>query len=774
LSGEQLMGMRSMGRGTVAEVLALIEKLLSQQDAAPQENSGQSSPEEALLSGLADEISAGLGGSRKEYLRALYEVRTRYPDVQGETLLLRLYEQPMLQGRLKGKILLLVEEAADGLEKSALYEKLPEHLLNTMLIEEVLIALEQEGAVRYSAERIVRCFPRFREYVEGLADEKIKGMLRARLSGVTMEEIGAAYGNITRERVRQLLERQAKRIREAGLRFAEDRYAAAFGGYAFSLEDFMMAFGEEAEVYYYLEMMAPSARIHRKPLEALLEDESLSPALRRQVERVVYKDYAAVDGVRVRRERMAMIYHFVRRHCRETTGMDEFCRAYHGWLEEKGLMSEELMIAEPRTYENRFGAADYVLWMPGRQFRYYEMAGQDFGELLETLNIAQYENVELSALKLFRDHEELMAQYDIRDEYELHNLLKKIYLRMNDSSVDFARNPTMRIGEADRETQMLDFLLQYAPVTAEELGRRYEEEYGVKAATVLSIYIKNFSDFYFDGVFSVDADNLPQDQFDAMRRLLDRDFYMVSAVRALYKRTFPEADPSAINPYTLKTLGFRVYTGYVVRATWASAVDYFHHQLTDEDVVDGRSFECSVFSIQAYSGEMNRLRHIREIVEFAPRQYINMRRLNEMGITLRTLEGYCEAVEAFAGRNEFFSVKSLRADGFMHELDDLGFEEWFYGSVLLEDRERFSYQRIGGTRIFCRGQRDQLFINMLYDLVGRDGHMDIYQLRDLLSERYGIELHKDKLIEIIRSTDMYYDTIMQAAYIDYDTYFEEV
>ena len=52
--------------------------------------------------------------------------------------------------------------------------------------------------------------------------------------------------------------------------------------------------------------------------------------------------------------------------------------------------------------------------------------------------------------------------------------------------------------------------------------------------------------------------------------------------------------------------------------------------------------------------------------------------------------------------------------------------------------------------------------------------MDIYDLRDLLENRYSIVLNKDKLLSIIRSTDMYYSKIMEAVYIDYETYFEEV
>ena len=37
-----------------------------------------------------------------------------------------------------------------------------------------------------------------------------------------------------------------------------------------------------------------------------------------------------------------------------------------------------------------------------------------------------------------------------------------------------------------------------------------------------------------------------------------------------------------------------------------------------------------------------------------------------------------------------------------------------------------------------------------------------------------IILNKEKLVSKIRSTDMYYDAIMETAYINYNKYFEEV
>ena len=107
-------------------------------------------------------------------------------------------------------------------------------------------------------------------------------------------------------------------------------------------------------------------------------------------------------------------------------------------------------------------------------------------------------------------------------------------------------------------------------------------------------------------------------------------------------------------------------------------------------------------------------------------------------------------------------------------MDDLGFEEWFYASVLLEDRERFSYQRIGGTRVFLRGRTGANLGDMLVWLLEKYQKIDFYDLKDLLENHYGIVLPKEKLLTIIGGTELYYDTIMEAVYIDYDTYFEEI
>lgn len=320
----------------------------------------------------------------------------------------------------------------------------------------------------------------------------------------------------------------------------------------------------------------------------------------------------------------------------------------------------------------------------------------------------------------------------------------------------------------------MSLLLQYAPVTADDLASHYEEEYGVKAATVKGNYLQAFDHYYYQGVYSIDFATLSVIQFDRMKTILDHDFHTIQEVKRLFKREFPHSDESLINSYTLKTLDFRVYSGYVVKSTYVTASDYFRYLLTNDDIVDARNFSRSIQNIVAYTSELYRLRAEYEIVEFSPLQYINIRRLNAVGVTIDQLTDYRNAVALNYEKVEYFTVTSLRQDGFTHEMDDLGFDEWFYSSILLEDRELFSYQRIGGTRIFLRGKIGANLGDMLVWLLEKYQKIDLYDLMDLLENHYGIKIPKEKLRSIVDGTDLYYDSIMEAVYIDYDTYFEEI
>ena len=340
--------------------------------------------------------------------------------------------------------------------------------------------------------------------------------------------------------------------------------------------------------------------------------------------------------------------------------------------------------------------------------------------------------------------------------------------------IRFPKMPTIEVGQVDRDAQVKALLFQCAPISGEAFAAKYEETYGIKATSAMANLFGCIEKYYYNGTYTVPDETLPADQTERMRRVLTEDFYSLRRARNLFLREFPDADAERLTPYALKTIGFHVYTDYIVRDTYASAVEYFRSVLTSRDVLDMRGNGKELQRVVAYNSELYSLRAAYKIVEFSPLQYVSIKRLTEHGVTEQTLRAYCEDVAKRYEPGEYFTVASLRADGFMHPLDDLGFDEWFYGSVLLEARELFSYQRIGGTRLFMRGNAPVRIGGLLTELLEHEQKADVYELRDTLEEHFGIVLSKDKLIELVKETDLYYDAIMGAVYADYDTYFEEI
>lgn len=759
----------NMGKKTAESVAEKINEIQFEYEGNWVEN--DVAQDNSASDSILTELIAAYGGSQAVYLREILETKTKYPEASGEVWIYRLYESKIIAESLKLTILRKLEENEDGISKNTLESLLPNHLNNTTILEEMLLELESNALITVGEVMLYRRWPSAMDYVNSLPEGRDREMTRARILGLTLDEIGKQF-DVTRERVRQITKREWSHRPK----LREDIYLYLFEHYNISKEDFLLAFDEAEETYYYLEVVGTYTNDQRKVFdEEVLKDSKISIRMRKQLEKAIYKNYIMLDGTYIKRIRPNLVKYVVKNFCKDLTKYDDFHQLYHMQLEEWGLSEEESLRLDSRAYENHLNAADYVLWNQWRSFRYYNIHETDYDDLLTAINLDQYENVELSALKFFRDYPELMKQYDIRDEYELHNLLKKI--SREEKNWHFKKMPTIEIGTPDRDAQVYNLLLQYSPISIEDLGKRYEEEYGVKALTAMGTYFKGIDRYFYQGMYTVDVPELPQDRIKFLQGMLTDDFYWVSEIKRLYKQEYPHSNIEDINPHTLKTLGFRVFpssTGYVVKNTYSSASDYFRSMLVDNGICDMREKNRQLCYLPTYTSELYQLRNQYDIIEFSPLQYISIRRLNEANITKQDLLDYCEAIAGRYEKGEYFTIESLRQDGFIHPLDDLGFGEWFYSSVLLEDKKNFSYQRIGGTRLFLKGKQGAQFSDMLQNLLEKYQKMDLYDLMELLDDRYGIHLPKDKIVETIRGTNLYYDTIMEAVYLDYDTYFEEI
>ena len=649
-------------------------------------------------------------------------------------------------------------------------------------IKKVIGSLLAEKKLEYVDYRCYRIYEAFAVYLSrcDAIEDRHKRILQQRLSGDTLEQIGLDF-DVTRERIRQLVKTKSNDVRarytaETGDRwFDEDYYWYFYETYAFDRREASAWMGIPESVWQYLDMM--DVKQGKKSLENALDDtENLEIGLRLKVKNFLNRNKIFVDGVWIDKKRSELEPIVAAKFCRDEISFDRYARAFNDFLEGEEIpWDEDLYYTEAviRTRKNRLADSRFLLWKQNELLRYYDIDSRDYTELLETLKLDVYENVEYSTAKFLREYPELMEKYGIRDQYELHNLLRKIVPEGSYHDFRCGRMPHIRFGNFDRDAAILDILIEMAPVSMPDLCARVSEEYGYEPAVIWSNYLQPFSVYYHDGFYSVDHKAMRADRMEALHRMLPDDFYYLDEVRKIYANLYPDADLEEINPYNLKFMGFIVLSKYVVQH-YPSLETYCEYLLTKEDIVDLNSLRSRFTYVQMFSIKLMELKRNLDVIEFMPGQLLNFRKLERAGITKADLRGFCDAVYEFVPDGAYFNAQTLRADGFESNLYDLGFGDWFYANLLASDG-RFSYTNVYGNLMLYKGKLDVSIQSFLVDRISTCGWIDMYDLLAELTNRYGCKpQERSDIVYRLKNSRVYHDKILDRLYANVDLYYRDL
>ena len=643
-------------------------------------------------------------------------------------------------------------------------------------------SLLADNVLEYVDFRCYRVYGRFADYLKSCTDigDRSKELILKRLQGATLEEIGQEYG-LTRERVRQIIKKDVQKvanwyeIRTGMAYFDEDYYRYFYGTYSFEKKDAVKWFGMTEETCNYLDMV--DVKRGKADLHAALEDtQNLEAGLRLKVKNYLNRNKLYIDDVWIEKRRVELEELVARKFCREETSFDDFVNIYNTFLQEEDIAyDEDLYLTEAvlRTRLNKMADSRYLLWKQNRRIRYYDIDGRDYTDLIDGLGLDAYENIELSTLKFVEDYPEILEKYDLHDQYELHNLLRKTIPDGSYHDFHCERTPMIRFGTFDRDAAILEIMMDNAPISQSELCELVHQEYGYDLPTIQGTYLGSISEYYYQGMYSVDQKVMSPEHKELLKSELTDDFYYIDEVKRIYKRLVPDADNEEVNPYNLKLMGLNVLSRYVLQ-NYASLEAYMTHLLTEEDIIDITSYRKRFAYVQMFSAKLMELKRELEIIEFEPNRIINIRRLEDSGVSKDMLRDFCDEVYEFVPENSYFSAASLRQDGFASVLYDLGFSDWFYANLLLSD-DRFSQGRMFGSIILYKGREDITIKSFLKDRIREHGSIDTYDLVTELEERYGCQISdRLDLIYKVRGTEIYHDSILDRFYANVDAYYREL
>lgn len=669
-----------------------------------------------------------------------------------------------------------------GLSFQELRNDLPESVEDER-VKKIIGSLIAEKQLEYVDFRCYRVYPSFFDALTEttafmLAEDK--DILRRRFRGDTLEAIAQDYG-ITRERVRQKSEKYKRKIRlafkaDTGFDyFDEDFYAYLFTNYRDEGKEFWREYINVPEqTYFYLKELCDPGK---KKIAEAIDDPNVAVSLKYRIDAYLNRNKIYLDGELVERSRGTIEDFLLRKTGGEEMSSEEFCEKYNALLRDNGVTDENLYYSDVviRTRMNKLSASMLCLWKQGQHLRFYDIASRDYTELLDALNLDSFEDTEISTLKFFEDYPELMRSYDIRDQYELHNLLKKTLPEGSFHDLHFGRQPILQFGKFDRTAALYAMLEDLSPVSTEEFIECIHKEYGYDKATVSATYVQPLMKYCHNGIFSVDFKRIPEACIQTLRAALTEDFYFISEIKKLYSRLFPEADTEEINPYSLKNLGFSVFSKYAIQH-FDSAADYFQQLLMKDDTYSLKPLRERYGKIMMFSQTLFDLRRAYEIFLFGDDQIVNMRRLASFGLTKDDIYSYCDAVAAATVDGEYFTVYSLLQEGLESKLDDLGFDDLFYAWILAMHPD-FAYQRVFGSVVLLKTS-ESAFTSTRDFLRWLLSDYDSVDIDDFISdcrENYGITIpSRFEITEAISGTDMYYDPIMNRIYSDKSIYYDEL
>jgi hypothetical protein len=416
----------------------------------------------------------------------------------------------------------------------------------------------------------------------------------------------------------------------------------------------------------------------------------------------------------------------------------------------------------------------YCLWKQGEKLRYYDIAGHDYGELLETISLESFVDIEISTLKFFNDYPDVMAKYDIRDQYELHNLLKKVVdcSKYNDMSIH--RQPMIQFGTFDRTQALYDLIVAFSPITSDELAEYVFSEYGYDKATAQTTYFQPLSKYFHQGVYSVEFKRIPYDRIETLKAELPEEFYYISEIKALYKKLFENADIEEINPRSLKALGYTVFTSYVLK-TYSTSDAYFRDVLNAKDVFSLKELNKKYGNLGAYTSALYDMRRNYDILIFEEGQCINFRRIEKLGITKDDIKKYCDEVYNLIDENQYFTIHSLQELEITTKLESLGFDEIFLAGILAMST-RFLYTQIFGNLVLYKGEGVSGISkkSFILSLLSNYDDVDIDQFKDDCLDIFGIKIpDRYEITNAIADTNYYYDEIMDKVYRNKNVYYSE-
>lgn len=620
--------------------------------------------------------------------------------------------------------------------------------------------------------------PSLNDWIDSLAERDAE-LLTLRLKGLTLEECGQKIGDITRERVRQII---SKLLDKRPL-LEEDVFLGFYMTYDIKCEQFPSVIGLDTIVCRYFEQVTSKKDRKGLPLSKALSDDSVSEEVKMKIRELLNKDFVFSDGERVHIDRRSIVLHLANKLTPNSgVTLNGLYDSYVRFLENYSIGQDGLLFSGFHAFQgwvNR-NVPEILAIRNDVPIRYYDVNQYDFHKLEEFVASGTFADMEISASLIFNhpDAVEIIQELDIRDEYELHYLLKN-YCKTS-SDIDFGRMPTITFGEGDRALQIRELIQEKGPIGVNELAELYNQKYGVAVDTFKGSYLHGFEIYKSHGVYSCSYEEMSEDQLTTLSSLLTKDYHPLPLIKLQFRDRCSDCSTSLINEKNLAEVGYRASHGLLIKKNLDEARVF--EKLIDTNQTfgpDTEGFCIEVFKHEDFKKILQMRINALDIVEYEKDRYIHLDMLLEAlagKASKSDFEDYVESVLEFTKKEEPFTVYSLRKAGFAHPVetyvDEVGFDFRFLESLISTARVggRIKSTSVKECSVFCKTPYIFSVADLFEHALTILKRIDTDELCAYFKDKYDVEFSATLARSIIKRSELVYNADIDMVFLDKDEY----
>lgn len=604
-------------------------------------------------------------------------------------------------------------------------------------------------------------------YIQEKFDNDRYIILKMRLQGFTLQQIADEI-KLTRERVRQIVK---KVIENITIHVREDKNLYWFNNYDLEEKIYNKLFEDKA--YHYLNLKYDSGI---QSWKEIVDDQKADYQLKKKVQSILMKDKIEIEDKIIDKSKIGILNYMLEDFGNIPMRAEEFTDLFN-WILHENNIENEIKMIDTGTMEKSLNSYLPAVGRGRKEFRYYDYNNYDWSIFINELNLDEWKSLEISTEILFKQNSKLMEEFNILHPNEIHNILKRLVSDGNnavkDVELNMGRMPVLSIGESNRKQQVLDLAAEYSPIEIEKFAKRYSETYGIKEQTVLANYLNYLENYIENGIIDIYGLDNTYDNINFEKEMNSVNSIIGAVDFVFYDDLKEQLNISIENlPKIISKLGYKKYSTYILNSKYNSMNEYLDTMFYKKrDTIDFSDLDKRLWYLSSFYSWLHEKIKNNYLVEFSPKKFITKMKLDEIGINEDIVDDFINNTKKILEDGQIWSISSIVEVVYTKDIQKFGFDALFYKS-LLQNSDQIYSKKIGGTYLIRLGENFTLY-SLVKNELNTFKSIDIYELVEILNEKYNTQLSASKIIEKVRNSEMYYDEIMEKAYLDLNYYYEE-